>query len=497
MRLPIRWRLTLWNTVALAVVLLGLGGLVSVLLVQLHAHIDREIGERAERSLARVDQSLRAELQTLGSDRRIATQGRARLSYLIAEFLEHEKIYCVLYDTEGKVYERTKELAAQSIPHPPPPPAEPMFSEASIPIIRRQRILTSAVSLGGKKLTVLLMTPMEEVERDRAEVASERAEIGREFAQLGVILIASVPAALLVIGGLGYFLARKALAPVDQLHRLTEQITVDRLDRRLPIGNAGDELGRLAQTINAMIERLERSFAEIRRFTADASHELRTPLTAIRIETEVALKNNLEDTGYRHLLGSILEECERLTRLTDQLLALSREDSGKTCTVREPLDLNALVDGVLETMRPLGQAKGIAMNAAHDGPLQVNGDATRLRQVFYNLLDNAIKYTPEGGRIDVRTELRDQAATVVLHDTGIGIPPEHLPFVFDRFYRVDKARTRAEGGTGLGLSIAQSIARAHGGVIEMTSVPAQGTTCTVTLPAEVQPSRKEKQRCDG
>jgi signal transduction histidine kinase len=233
-----------------------------------------------------------------------------------------------------------------------------------------------------------------------------------------------------------------------------------------------------------MIARLEQSFTEIRRFTADASHELRTPLTAIRTETEVALKDTLGSADYRDLLGSILEECERLTRLTDQLLSLSREDAGKACQVREPLDLAPLVGGVVETMRPLAQAKGILVQTAGSGPLPIRGDEVRLRQVFFDLLDNAIKYTPEGGRIEVQLARQDQGAAVTFLDTGIGIPPEHLPHVFDRFYRVDKARTRAEGGTGLGLSIAQSIVHAHGGRIEMASTPGQGTTCTVTLPAD-------------
>jgi heavy metal sensor kinase len=313
-------------------------------------------------------------------------------------------------------------------------------------------------------------------------VGRQRIEVHREFGQFLAVLFAFLPIALVLIGGLGYFLARKALAPVDQLRRLTEEISADRLDRRLPIANPTDELGRLTKTVNAMIARLERSFAEIRRFTADASHELRTPLTAIRTEAEVALAKALSTSDYQQLVGSILEECERLTRLTDQLLTLCREDAGKTPPLRQPVDLTRLLEGVVETMQPLAEVKRLDVHTASNGPLCIQGDESRLRQVFYNLLDNAIKYTPEGGKIDIQLSKRNHAAVVSLRDTGMGIPPEHLPHVFDRFFRVDKARSREQGGTGLGLSIVQSIVAAHGGNIELSSAPGKGTTCTVTLP---------------
>jgi heavy metal sensor kinase len=489
MRLSIRWRLTLWNTLALAVVLLGFGGLVYGLLSHFYEHTDRALRDRAERALRRTDQVLRSGLRTLEQDRRLATERDQRLRYLIAEFWEHEKMACVVYRRDGRVVARTAELAADSAPPAPlpPPAAEPRFTEGTVPVIGRQRILVGLVHRGGSDLTVLVMASLGDVDRAREEVSQELADVDREYGQLLLVLATSVPGALLLIGGLGYFLARKALAPVDQIRRLTEAISADRLDRRLPVANPNDELGRMAQTINAMIGRLERSFAEIRRFTADASHELRTPLTAIRTEAEVALAKPCSPAEYQHLLGSILEECERLTRLADQLLTLCREDAGKSPPVREPVDLAALVDGVVETMRPLAQVRAIEVRAAGNGPLPVQGDAARLRQVFYNLLDNAIKYTPEGGRIDVQLDRDDGHVVARVRDTGIGIAPEHLPHVFDRFYRVDKARSRAEGGTGLGLSIVQSIVAAHGGRVEMTSRPGQGTTCTVTLPEGPKP----------
>jgi heavy metal sensor kinase len=292
----------------------------------------------------------------------------------------------------------------------------------------------------------------------------------------------AVPGALLIAGAAAYLLARKALAPMQQLRRSTREITADRLDRRLPVFNPDDEVGGLALTINEMIGRLERSFAEIRRFTADASHELRTPLTAIRTETEVALRAEPGAVDPQVLLSSILEECDRLARLTDQLLALSREDVGVGVQVSERLDLSALVSGVAENMNVLAEARSLTLRSDSDGAVFIRGDEVRLRQVFYNLIDNAIKYTPPGGTVHVRVAASANAAVVTVRDTGIGIAPQHLPHVFERFYRVDKARSREQGGTGLGLSISQSIVTAHGGKIELTSAPGRGTVFTVSIP---------------
>jgi heavy metal sensor kinase len=454
--MSIRWRLTLWNTIVLAVVFVGFGALVYGLLARaLYQGIDR---------------SLRAEFQELEEDPLLARNRDERLRYWIRELREHENIFCVVYDAEGQVYERTADLAAESVP---PSLSETIgdyrFADAKLPKIGRQRLLTRRLLLGEKEFTIALLFPL--------------GDTDRELWQLLMVLVTAGPLALIGAGGLGYLLARHALAPVERLHRLTEEITAERLDRRLPVANAKDELGRLTWTINAMIGRLERSFAEIRRFTADASHELRTPLTAIRIETEVALRRSLTTGEYQHLLGSILEECDRLTRLADQLLMLSREDAGMIPQACGPVDLSSLVAGVVETMRPLTEAKGLRLQAGGNGPLGIHGDEARLRQVFYNLLDNAIKYTSEGGTIEVQLARHDKTAMVSIRDTGIGIAPEHLPRVFDRFYRADKARNRAHGGAGLGLSIAQSIVTAHGGHIDIASSPGQGTTCTVILPA--------------
>jgi heavy metal sensor kinase len=459
MRLSIRWRLTLWNTLALALVLAGFAALVYVLL----AH-----------SLYRqVDRKLLSGFHELEHDERLQSDPDGQMRHWAYELFEHEGVFCVVYGPGGEPRLRTQELAEAAVPPAPgSPEAGPRLRDAAIPIIGRQRILEGQVQVGGQDVTLLLMAPLEETDH----------QLGRLLAALGT----AVPVALACSVALGYVLARAALTPVEHLRRSTRAITADRLDRRLPVANPHDELGRLAQTINEMISRLEQSFSEVRRFTADASHELRTPLTAIRAEIEVALGTAAVSPDQERLLGSVLEECARLTRLTDQLLTLAREDAAARST-REPVDLSALVAGVADNLRPLAEAKGLGLHVKATEGLRARGDAARLRQVFYNLLDNAIKYTPAGGVVEVQVEAQGGTVVACVRDTGIGIPAEHLPHVFERFYRVDKARSRAEGGTGLGLSIARSIVAAHGGRIELTSTPGQGTTCTVALPGESEP----------
>jgi signal transduction histidine kinase len=330
-RLSVRWRLTLWNVLGLAGVLGGFAALVYVLLARAHYE--------------RIDRALLTEFRELEEDHGPTGEGRARLRHWIAEVKEHEGFSCVVYDAAGQVYERTAELPAGSVPPVPETSAgAPRLFDAAVPGLGRQRLLAGGLRLGGRPVTAVLLAPLEQVDR--------------ELGLLRTALLLAVPAALALAGGWGYLMARKALAPVERLRRSTEDITASRLDRRLPVADAHDELGRLAQTINAMIARLEGSFAEMRRFTADASHELRTPLAAIRTEAEVALSRPLDAAGCQQLLGSILEECERLTRLTEQLLALAREDAGGGPQAHAPVDLAALVRGVVENMRPPASARG-------------------------------------------------------------------------------------------------------------------------------------------
>jgi heavy metal sensor kinase len=455
MRWSIRWRLTLWNLLAVALVLFVFAALVYGLVS--HALYEK------------TDQDLLAGARLLEQDQRLTSEGAPRLKYLIEELQDHQNLACIGFSPGGAVLARTQVLASDSIPSCPPASSGRLFRDVTLPIIGRQRELATNVRVGSDDVAVVILASLKEVDH--------------QLGHLVTALSTGIPAALLFAGGVGYVMARRALAPVDRLRVLTEQFTAERLDRRLPVPNQHDELGRLAQTINAMISRLEQSFTEMRRFSADASHELRTPLTVLRTEVEVAMSRPLAPAEVQHLLGSVLEECERLTRLTDQLLTLARQDAGRAARPEQRVALPALLADVVETLRPLAEERAVNFRSeVSDGDVQ--GDSAALRQVFVNLIDNAIKYTPGGGTVTISVRRENTSVVVTIVDTGEGIAAEHLPRVFDRFYRVDKARTRAAGGTGLGLSIARGIVEAHGGQIELESTPCRGTNATVTLPVE-------------
>jgi heavy metal sensor kinase len=308
------------------------------------------------------------------------------------------------------------------------------------------------------------------------------SEVRDLLESLYVIFLILIPIAVgaSVIGGLT--LANRALQPVEEITQRARRITAENLDQTIPLRNPGDELGRLSLTINDMIRRLHDSFAQIRRFSADASHELRTPLTIMRGEIELGLRSTKSPEAYQELLESTLEEILRLTAIVDNLLTLAKSDQGTAQADFSEVDLNELVRELYEDTELLAERKHIQVSLQGNAAITLVGDRGRLRQLFLNLVDNAIKYTPEGGTVALGLTRHDGTAVFEVTDSGIGIPPEELERIFDRFYRVDKARTREFGGSGLGLSIAKWIAEMHRGNIEVKSEPKRGSTFTVVLP---------------
>jgi heavy metal sensor kinase len=326
------------------------------------------------------------------------------------------------------------------------------------------------------------------------EVGAPTAQIEAMLRQVVVLLVIGLPVVLIVAVGGGYRLVQRALAPVDQIARKAEQISQHNLSERLPIAHTGDELERLSISLNHMINCLEDAIHNSKRFLADASHELRTPLTFLRGELENVAQDGRLDADTRETLGSMLEEVERLAKIVEGLFALSRLDAGEAQTERVHLDLSELAASTADQMSLLAEDKGITVSCEATQPAMVEADRARLKQVVVNLLDNAIKYTPSGGAIRLEVTRKNGHAVLDVSDNGIGIPREALPHVFDRFFRVDKARSRDEGGAGLGLSIVKSICTAHGATVEVESTPGRGSHFRVKLPlAEGGAPKKENE----
>ena len=315
--------------------------------------------------------------------------------------------------------------------------------------------------------------------------AGTRAQIRALWLQLG-----AGSAAVLLRGGLGgWLLTRKALGPLARMAEHARRITAERLDERLAPEHSGVELDLLREAFNETLARLERSFDQLRRFTADASHELRTPLTALRSVGEVALRSERSPEEYQEVIGTMLEEADRLTRLSEELLSLARAEAGAAHLKLEDLDLSAVAADVVERLSVLAEEKGQSLVADLAAGLRVRGDRLALRQALLNLVDNAIKYAPEGTEIAVRSRGGLAEAVVEVSDAGPGIAPEHRARVFERFYRVDPSRSREMGGTGLGLSLVKWAAEAHGGRVELESEPGQGSTFRIVLPFEAKGAR--------
>jgi heavy metal sensor kinase len=301
------------------------------------------------------------------------------------------------------------------------------------------------------------------------------------LSQLLATLLAGVPLVMLVAGLCGYILAARALAPIDQITRTARRISAEDLSARLNLPATDDEVGRLAATFDAMLARLDESFQRERRFIADASHELRTPLAAMQAIFGVIRQKRRAPQEYEQAMADLAEETDRLRLLTEDLLHLARGDAHQLAA-REAVDLSTLLCDVTDSLRPLAQAKELTLTCAVPDGLALTGDSDSLIRLFANLLDNAIKYTEQGGIAVSAGRGPDGMLSVTVADTGSGIPAEHVPHVFDRFYRADPARTT--DGAGLGLAIALEIARAHGGTIELSSTAGQGTTATVQLRAD-------------
>ena len=334
---------------------------------------------------------------------------------------------------------------------------------------RTVRIVATSIELMGRPYEVVVAASLDEVDSVMADFRK--------------LLFLMVPGVLTLACLGGYWLSTRALRPVDKITTVAKSIGVQSLSQRLDVPRTGDELQRMAETWNQVLERLEQSVKRIRQFTADASHELRTPIALIRTTAELALRREREPEEYRTSLRAIESEAKQMTALTESLLSMARADSDGFHLSLVPTDLDAVVSQVVRQQQPLAVEKGIRLDREADGaPAAVSADGPAIQRLLLILIDNALKYTPAGGAVTVAARKSDGGVTLSVADTGEGIAPDALPHIFERFYRSDPARSGGSG-FGLGLSIAQAIAQAHGTRICVESAPGAGARFTVALKA--------------
>lgn len=455
-RLSIRWRLTLFYCAMLAAVL-GIFG------AEVYLFTSRELKHRTE--------GLLATQMSIIEDLLARTDPKAARRKLVDRYTRHPTIDLQVAGPDGSILMRSDRIRERGLPAPsrPTPQAGGVYDVFRADDGGRFRVLSRTIAAGTVPLQI--------------RIATSLGENDSQLADLMARIVLSVPLAVGCALCTGYWLAREALIPLTRMAASAEEITATRLDRRLESLNPDDELGRLARALNGMIARLEQSFQQVRRFTADAAHELRTPLAILRNEAEVALRVPRESEEYRTSLEDMLEEIEHLSQLSEALLFLFREDAGLGLRTRGIVRLDQFAAEMADDLRVVAAERGQTLLLEAASSCQVLADPVQLRRLLSNLLDNAINCTAAGGTITIEVDGDKDRARLVVADTGIGIAPEHLPRIFDRFYRGDSSRSRRTGGCGLGLSICKSIAEAHGGTIEVQSEPEKGTRVTLTLPS--------------
>ena len=456
----IRTRLTLWYTSLLAMTFVILG-LIAYGLVSYTLHKE-------------TDSALRSVANALAERNEARTQPAfpPEVDEIFRRFFG--------FPPMGPYFEWLNPQKEQGPEEPNAPPLTPQARQNAL-----RGLATFETFKGLQPYPVRVLTwPVVSSGRVVAIVRVGMSEMGLEKTMSTFLLImaALFPLALALAGGGGWFLAHRALLPVDRMTQAARKIGAGQLHARLEIAGAHDELDRLAETLNEMLSRLEAAFTEMRQFTADASHELQTPLTILRGEVEIALRSERSPEEYVEVMKSALEEIERISLLVEGLLLLARSDAGVLKMDRKPLDLMMLVEDALGRLDHLARARSVALSLGPVEPLEVQGDFGHLRRLVFNLADNAIKYTPPGGTIKVSIERSGYWACLAVQDTGIGIPIEEQQKVFQRFYRSAEARSGGQGGSGLGLAIVKSIAEGHGGRVEVESAPGKGSTFRVYLP---------------
>jgi two-component system, OmpR family, sensor kinase len=462
----VRTRLTLWYVAVLAGVLVTFSVAVYTLLVRtLYDRIESELRSTQQVAITSLDNDA-AEGQTIAG---------AASSTVRELFNPPQRL--TIYDGNGAM------LADNGLDDPPPSvPVEALGPGGDVAIytepeepgdddLRLVAARTVTLFPGDRRYIVVASYPLEPIEE--------------EIEVIERVFLYAIPGTLAIAGGLGWFLARRSLAPAVAMSEQARQIGAGNLDERLPVSDSRDELGRLATNFNELLDRLHTAFSLQRQFMADASHELRTPLSVVGTTVEVTLeKEQRSEAELREALEIIGEQNQRLARTVRDMFTLARADAGRYPLQHTKFYLDETIDEVVRAARQLGSRRGVDVTGGTSGDSPLHGDEDLLRQMVMNLAENAVKHTPAGGTVRVKLEREADRYVITVADTGAGIPPETQPHIFERFYRGDRARSHTDGsgGAGLGLPIARWIAEAHGGRLELAHSDAHGSTFRVTIP---------------
>jgi heavy metal sensor kinase len=455
----IRVRLTLWY-------LLAFGPLLAGFSAYIYSSLSQDLNRQFGVSLLRTAQSMSKYFAEFVERKNVA--GGARETVLE---LQLERLGTAIFREDQLLAASSPDMAATiastGILTSLKTSSEPFFTTDSR---AGKRLVAVAAPIEGVNYEVVVEEPLD--------------ELFGQLARMRRIIFVGLPATLLLAVGGGYLLARKSLQPVVTISEQAAHISARNLHERIKITHPKDELGKLAGVFNGLLSRLETSFRIIREFMADASHELRTPLAIIQGESEVSLSQDSRAADYQGSLRVINKQSQRMARIVGDMLALARADAGQRQLMLEELYLNDLVEDCCRAAQALAVPKGVQLTYESSEDISFRGNEELLKRMAVNLLDNAIHYTPSGGSVSVKLASGAARVRLIVSDTGIGIPPESVERVFDRFYRVDESRARADGGSGLGLSIVKLAAESHQGSVHLVSQVGRGSTFTVSLPLD-------------
>ncbi len=461
----IRTRLTAWYVVLLGTILILFSFFLNYFLSQrLYEGIDNSL--KVSATVVAKTSSMKFEQTPLPG-----------LETFFEQFLRQgnpNKFYRI-YDGSGNVGSRSPNIDASKFP---------LTQKAYLDALKGKTTYETFYIEGKHPIRMITMPVLRNDKLiNLVQVGTSLEAVQETLKNLRIFLFTTVPLVLVLATLVGGFMARRALKPVSRIIQTAQAIGHGTdLSKRIPVPKVQDEIGQLAKTFNDMMDRLENSFLQVRQFSSDASHELRTPLTVLKGQNELILAKDRNSKEYQEVISSNLEEINYLSKVLEDLFMLSKSDENQIQLDLKPVDLKMVIEEVCRNAEVLADEKNIRLQIAFLESVQILGDPVRIRQMIWNIVHNGIKYTPSGGEVKVSLADRNNTAFITIQDTGIGISERDLPLIFNRFFRVDKARSRKEGGSGLGLSISKYIVEAHKGSIQVESHLGEGTRFKISLP---------------